>query len=530
MMKQLRVLIAFLIVLAVVPIIVPKAKAATFYVTSDVTSDTTWTTGNTYIVQTNLQISPSATLAIQSGVVVKFDSNYTMIVNGTLIASGDASNMITFTSNNSSPSAGDWRKIIFTLSSDGDNSIINYCRIEYALVGIQVGNVSLQILNNEISNIETNGIDLYQSNSQISYNHITNTRNGVKIYDSPSPIVTNNQISLSLHAIKAYGSNPTIEGNTFEDNTGDAVLLEFSSPSIHNNTFTNNRGGISAQFASNPHIYENTISGSTTTGISCYYFSNATIENNVISNSDTGIYVSDYSVPVINDNQITGAVFGLKLKNHSSPNIENSNLLSISLTAIEVVQNSNPISINTSFEWGKVSVDSSSGFTVKNYLRVGAERANGTSIGGATVKVMDNNKVIYTVQTDGNGLTTSMLLIDRIYEGSSIPIENITIVNVTYDNLLFEVNDRSVNMSSTHTEIFVEAGESLPDNGWVIFGIIGLILAGILILLFLVYRRKVRRKEDEERKKRKGKRKKKDLKKKKSRRSKNQRRKSRKEK
>jgi hypothetical protein len=52
-----------------------------------------------------------------------------LIVKGQLIAEGTSSNMITFTSNSTSPAPGDWACILFTEIS-GDSSIKN-CIIEY---------------------------------------------------------------------------------------------------------------------------------------------------------------------------------------------------------------------------------------------------------------------------------------------------------------------------------------------------------------------------------------------------------------
>ena len=89
------------------------------------------------------------TLTIVSGVVVKFDTDKLLQVDGTFIAQGSAADPITFTSNQPDPQPGDWGNIEFTDSSvdatfDGDGnytggSILQYCVVEYGGSGDTIG-------------------------------------------------------------------------------------------------------------------------------------------------------------------------------------------------------------------------------------------------------------------------------------------------------------------------------------------------------------------------------------------------------
>jgi hypothetical protein len=89
------------------------------YVSGFINANTTWTVANMpYIVTGNALVSQGYTLTIDAGVLVKFDMNTALQVDGQLIAIGTAANRITFTSNQPSPHAGDWAKLHF-----GDFSI-----------------------------------------------------------------------------------------------------------------------------------------------------------------------------------------------------------------------------------------------------------------------------------------------------------------------------------------------------------------------------------------------------------------------
>ena len=78
----------------------------------------TWTlAGSPHIVQGNIIVNTGVTLTIQAGATVKFDAGYGLTINGTLIADGSSSSLITFTSNDASPAPYDWSYIYFTGTS-----------------------------------------------------------------------------------------------------------------------------------------------------------------------------------------------------------------------------------------------------------------------------------------------------------------------------------------------------------------------------------------------------------------------------
>ncbi|MCD4722384.1 MAG: right-handed parallel beta-helix repeat-containing protein [Desulfobacula sp.] len=120
-------------------------------VSGNIFTDTTWdSTGNPYIVTEDIYIDAGATLTIEPGVVVKFNSSRRLTNNGSLNVNGMESNPVHFTSNQASPSISDWRGIRF---SDNSNGNLNYCIVEYAYSGIELNlQTSPQIMNCTIRN------------------------------------------------------------------------------------------------------------------------------------------------------------------------------------------------------------------------------------------------------------------------------------------------------------------------------------------------------------------------------------------
>ena len=96
---KLLVLAALLVSLAAQP---TRAAPQGTYVSGDITQDTTWTIdGNPYQVDNIVTVVPGVTLTIDPGVMVQNyedngSTNYTFIVEGTLIANGTLSEMIYF--------------------------------------------------------------------------------------------------------------------------------------------------------------------------------------------------------------------------------------------------------------------------------------------------------------------------------------------------------------------------------------------------------------------------------------------------
>ena len=112
------------------------------YITNDITVPTTWYADSIYIINDH-DFWVENTLTIQPGTIIKFTSNYHMVVDksGTVMAQGTAEKPIVFTSIKddsyggdcnkdgaaSQPSPGDWQNI--SVTSNGN--IFSYCKFMY---------------------------------------------------------------------------------------------------------------------------------------------------------------------------------------------------------------------------------------------------------------------------------------------------------------------------------------------------------------------------------------------------------------
>jgi subtilisin family serine protease len=112
----------------------------TVQVSGFITSDTTWTNDRIYEILSNVQVNSGVTLTIQPGTQIRFRAGKIFQVAGTLVADGQQSNPIVFTSAVSKTN-GAWGPINFastaisaTVDSSGNyisGSIIRNARVEY---------------------------------------------------------------------------------------------------------------------------------------------------------------------------------------------------------------------------------------------------------------------------------------------------------------------------------------------------------------------------------------------------------------
>ena len=67
-------------------------------VCGSISEDTTWTTGNVYLVTCDVTVNSGVTLTVERGVVVKFNSGRWLAVNGSLLTQGTDEYGVIFTS------------------------------------------------------------------------------------------------------------------------------------------------------------------------------------------------------------------------------------------------------------------------------------------------------------------------------------------------------------------------------------------------------------------------------------------------
>ncbi|MCO5234603.1 MAG: T9SS type A sorting domain-containing protein [Bacteroidetes bacterium] len=255
-----------------------------------ISTNTTWNlAGSPYIVIGNTLVSQGFTLTIEPGVIVKFNTDKALQIDGELIAIGTAQNRITFTSNKVSPAAGDWAKIHFSDASvdavfdtTGNyvaGSIMKFCDILYggglgfgaihslyssqyfsncrimysSIRGIYYEGFSFVMDSSSIKNCSDYGLYLarVECNLSIKNNFIENNRGGIFIQCPSSNTclqeISNNYFNLNydqntLLLLSTY--NLIISDNYFVNNNGiDNSILELnnSSPHIHYETIDCNK-------------------------------------------------------------------------------------------------------------------------------------------------------------------------------------------------------------------------------------------------------------------------------------------------
>ena len=175
-------------------------------VTGTIAANTAWTLVNSpYVVTGGIIVNSGVTLSIESGVVVKFNSNLGIVVNGTLKA-----RKAQFTSNVTPLAKGAWNNIQTALA--GSIVTLDTCNIDYG------GSANLGAIYAYLGTTSLNGTSITNSlSSGICLNTgVVNLKNS-SISACDNPIVYNN-----------YGNVVNNGGNTLSGNKYDVVNINFA--------------------------------------------------------------------------------------------------------------------------------------------------------------------------------------------------------------------------------------------------------------------------------------------------------------
>jgi len=296
-----------------------------------ISENTTWTLVNSpYVITDDIIVESGAKLTIESGVSVRFDGDFSIIVNGTLRALGTESNPVVFISNRLQPNAGDWNTIKF-IGTQNESFIMTHAIVEHAKNGITIqsaGNATIEnsrISNNMISGVhvigkcqltlranilEFNVNGISSDGEEVSgidaiFNSIKHNENGIDLQAraSQDAIISNitilcNEVSSNKNGVYLYiwaGSgqaydtslirNVLISENIVSFNNGYGILLYSGGPwygSIYSVFISENRilsNKIGVCLYANTH-YEHTQFDVTANG------------NTISENSDKGLYIS----------------------------------------------------------------------------------------------------------------------------------------------------------------------------------------------------------------------------------------------
>ena len=247
----------------------PVAHAT--YVEGVITKDTIWTlVDSPFILSNNVTVNPGVTLTIEPGVQVRFGGEFSLNVDGSIVAEGTEEKKILFTTNDPTQEIL-WQTI--SISGNQPSSLIN-CIIERGTNGTTVEggllNVEKTVIRSNLQNgIAVNSGTLTMQNSEI----VNNNETAINIGGGNQVNIHNNRIESNGNGIMLTGQlsgTISIIQNQISHNSGNGIALE-------------------AEFFVNTAITENTINGNgygflVTANTSTY------ISRNYVSNNTVGFY------------------------------------------------------------------------------------------------------------------------------------------------------------------------------------------------------------------------------------------------
>lgn len=317
----------------------PRARNnASYYISlsTGLSSDKTLTTANSpYLISSSVfTVASGVTLTIDPGVVIKITSANEpwLLVQGAIKSNGTSANPVVFTSfydddyggdmngdgTATTPSAGNWRRILIDTTSTGSsftNTLVRYggnnndsdTTAKKGSIGVDTATVSFDGLVVEKSNYY--GLALQNSNSTVTNSRFSTSTNSTSgstgLYISGgSPTISNSIFSGNYRGVSISGATPTFTSNTFTSNSQEAILNSGLAGSFSGNSGTGN--GMNAIFFLSSTI---TANGATTTllanDLSYVLQGSATLATNSTLSFATGVVVKGWDSAQSNYGLIT---------------------------------------------------------------------------------------------------------------------------------------------------------------------------------------------------------------------------------
>jgi len=255
-----------------------------------ITTNTTWTlAGSPYVVTADVVVVPNVFLTIEPGVVVKFANGTNLIIDGVLIAQGNSTHIIMFTSNATTPSPGDWGGIRFRDSSIDYASIIEWVTCTYSSEGISFKDSSQNLLR---VNITKNSYGIYFDSGVL-----TVSISDSNIYDNAYGLLSGGYWGLMGSTFLVSNSN--VFSNTYGFYGAPHSSFLISNSKIYFNSYGLGGGGGSWSI-NNSEIHDNTYGMGQEGDGSSYAVYNSAVYNNVYGVYIYGAYAYYGSASVLN--------------------------------------------------------------------------------------------------------------------------------------------------------------------------------------------------------------------------------------
>jgi hypothetical protein len=271
---------------------VPTVKAT--YVQGVITQDTIWTlVDSPFVLSNNVTVNSGATLTIEPGVQVMFGGNFSLVVNGAIVANGTPERTILFTTNDPTGTIA-WN----TIEIDGTqpSSFVN-CIIENGTSGITVDSGILNVENSVILSNSENGIMMNGGTLTIQNSELANNTLG--------------------NAINIAGGNVASVENDIVDSNGNGVLIAGGNQvNVYNNVITSNGNGLllTGQLNGATNIEQNEISLSSQSGIllEADTLGNTAIAGNNVTSNNFGLFISANASTFITNNYVSNNTVGIE--------------------------------------------------------------------------------------------------------------------------------------------------------------------------------------------------------------------------
>lgn len=201
-----------------------------------ITHDDAWPATYPYVINgTKVTVNAGATLVLYKGAVVKFNGDRTLEVKGALVAQGDASEKVIFTSyrddayggdtnmdgTNSSPALGDWRQIYFNAASSASD--LGWAVISYGGLG-----------NNPAVRIENCNLTF----SECIVHH--NLYRGVRVGSTGRLSITNSDIYSNTYGLENQSTTYQVDARNCWWGSATGPLHTTQNPSGLGNQVSNN--------------------------------------------------------------------------------------------------------------------------------------------------------------------------------------------------------------------------------------------------------------------------------------------------